>query len=208
MEKRILFSITIILITVSMSNIANAVGGGGAVPITTIELTEEGNTYDITPTRLKFEFDGKLYAIQVRRIKEDHVWFLVMTLDMNNLEDITAYEVDDSFNLSISKTKEIDIDKDGIKDIFLELNNIVSKEREGKGTHRFADFSIKKINVKRLETADENVRIDIEGINSNEISEGEIQESILEPVIVLDQEIQAQPTFLDKIINFINKLFK
>ena len=47
----------------------------------------------------KFEFDEKLYAIQVRRVKQEYTEFLIMTLDMDKLGDITAYNIDNSFSL-------------------------------------------------------------------------------------------------------------
>jgi hypothetical protein len=115
--------------------------GGASVPVSTIDLTEQGNDYSMKPGRLKFEFDGKAYAVQVRRVKQEYVWFLIMILDMNKPNDITAYTLDNSFNLSVSENKEIDLDKDGTKDIFVELNNVISTM----GSVRSADFSIKKI---------------------------------------------------------------
>lgn len=87
--------------------------GGGTVPITTIKLTEQASNYNMKPGRLKFEFDEKFYAIQVRRVKQDYVEFLVMTLDMNKLDDITAYTLDDFFVLKPNEKKEIDLNKDG-----------------------------------------------------------------------------------------------
>jgi len=120
--------------------------GVATVPITTTELTEVGNNYNIKPGRLKFEFDGKLYAIQLRRVKQGHVEFLIMTLDMNDLDDITAYSIDDSFSLRPNERKEIDIDKDGIEDISIELNDIIFTGKYN--SVKSADFFIKEIRKK------------------------------------------------------------
>lgn len=78
--------IFLVLIVMSVFGAVSAEGmgvgrGGGTVPITTISLSEQGDDYSMKPGRLKFEFDEKLYAIQVRRVKPDYVWFLVMDLD-------------------------------------------------------------------------------------------------------------------------------
>ncbi len=96
--------------------------------------------------RLKFEFDENLYAIQVRRVKQEYVWFLVMTLDIDNLDDITAYTIDDSFNLSLGETKEIDIDKDGTNDLIVDLEEIGTINKI-----RSADFLLKNKVVKNTE---------------------------------------------------------
>src|SRR3989344_8305821 len=141
-NKRILiFLVLIVLIIVGMFDIVSATSGGGAaVPITTTELTEQGNDYSMKPGRLKFEFDEKLYAIQVRRVNQDYATFLFMTLDMNKLDDITAYTLDDSFNLNSGEVKEIDVNGDGVKDISIKLNKIISTTSSIKS----ADFTIRK----------------------------------------------------------------
>ncbi len=135
--------------TVLNVDVVNAGQSGAAVPVITIELTEQGNDYNITPRRLKFEFDGKLYAIQVRRVKQEYVNFLVMTLDMNKPNDITAYTLDESFSLISGEKKEIDIDKDGVMDIAIELKNIdspfsINGDRIRRGI-RQADIFIRRI---------------------------------------------------------------
>lgn len=117
--------------------------GGASVPITPLGLTEQGNNHDIGPGRLKFEFAEKPYAIQLRRVKEDYTEFVVMTLDIDKPEDITAYTVDNSFNLTSGGIKQIDLDGDGTEDIFIKLNKINSKGKYN--SVRSADFFIKKI---------------------------------------------------------------
>ncbi len=206
MKNKILFSVLMILVIISMFDIVNAgSGGGAAVPVNMIDLTEQGDNYVIKPSRLKFEFNEKLYAIQVRRVKQEYVWFLVMKLDMDKLNDITAYTLDDSFNLSIGERKEIDINKDGIKDISIELNNIISNVK----SIRSADFSIKKIKIEPKMISSGSAEVNTELLSLNEITGSKIQEPISEPVIVLNQELsQKQPTLLEKIINFLKELFK
>jgi len=209
MSKKIIFLGILIIILLNL-NFVSAGEGGATVPITTIDLTEQGTDYSMKPGRLKFEFDGKLYAIQIRRVKQEYVDFLVMTLDMNKLDDITAYIIDNSFSLNPGEKKEIDIDKEGIKDISIELNAIISTGKYN--SIRSANFSIKKINTKKSETilSNENENIGInnmEVIGSNNITEEdiEVQESVSEPI--LNQESKKQSTFLEKIINFFKELF-
>ena len=202
MRKKVLFSFLIVLIIISMFGVVSAEKGEGGttVPVTTIDLTEQGNDYSIKPGRLKFEFNGKLYAIQVRRVKQEYVDFLIMTLDINKQEDITAYTLDDSFSLNANEKKEIDINNDGINDVLIELNNIISTGKYN--SVMSADFSIKKINTK-LEKSNEEENVKI--INS-EITGNLIQEPISEPVI-LNQEPKEQSTFLEKIISWFKGLF-
>ncbi len=206
MKRKIVLMLIVILLNLYF---VNAGGGGAAVPITTIELTEQGNDYNIKPTRLKFEFDGDLYAVQVRRVKQEYVDFLVMALDMDKPNDITAYSLDNSFSLSLGERREIDIDKDGTNDIFIELNDIVSTV----GSIRSADFSIKRIDIKKTENVvvDGGENIEIENTTEinilPEIIEVKIQKPIQGSTIASNQVNLEQSTFLSKIINFFNKLF-
>lgn len=145
MNTKITF-LSIMLLIIMPVALVSAQGtgeGGGSVRIDTIDLTEQGVSYNITARRLKFEFDGAPYAIQLRRVKQEYAWFLVMTLDADKPDDITAYVIDDSFNLSIGDTKEIDVNQDGVKDIFIQLNNITGIGEYGSA--KYANFSVKKI---------------------------------------------------------------
>lgn len=129
-----------------LGDVPTSGAGGGAIPITTIELVDKGKDYNINPSRLKFEFNNESYAIQLRRVKqdveEDYVEFIVMKLDKNNLDDVTAHTMDYSFKLVSGEKNEIDIDNDGTKDLFIKLKNIDKKRYES------AQFFIKKIKVK------------------------------------------------------------
>jgi len=198
------FSILVSFIIFSMFGIVSAERGYATapVPVTTIDLTEQGEDNNIKPGRLKFEFDEKLYAIQVRRVEQGYVWFLVMTLDMDKQNDITAYNLDSSFNLSSSETKEIDLNKDGINDIIIKLKDIISTGKYN--SVKSADFFIKKINNKDITNFDnENILIEnVEAIDS------EIQAPILEPVIVLNQKSQKQLTLLEIVISWFKRVFK
>ncbi|HLD98108.1 MAG TPA: hypothetical protein VI815_02195, partial [Candidatus Nanoarchaeia archaeon] len=70
-EKNKYLVLGVLFFIIGMLNIIDASSGGGAtIPISTISLTEQGNTYDMTPGRLKFEFEKQWYAIQLRRVKE------------------------------------------------------------------------------------------------------------------------------------------
>lgn len=204
----VVFLIIVLLISfVNAGNNGGIGGGGDAVPINTISLDEQGIDYDMKPGRLKFEFNGKPYAIQLRSVNEEYTKFHIMTLDINKPNDITAYALDDTFNLNSGDKREIDLDKDGKKDLVLKLKDIKTK-KEKKGSRRFADFSIKKINTKKSETLfNINRNETIEVINSNEIIRGGIQEPILEPVILLDQNSQEESTFFKKMINWLVNYF-
>lgn len=228
MNKKVVGSLILIIVLLNL-NFVSAEGGGGAVRISTIDLTEQGNDYSITPRRLIFEFNGEWDAIQLRRVKDGYASFIVMDLDEDNLDNITAYIIDDSFSLTPSEKKEIDIDKDGIKDISIELNDIISTGKYN--SIRSASFSIKKINTKKIETSSENITInDIKVISSNEATENETQESTIieeetkkvnenitktteekstsEPIAtILNQESKEQSTFLENMINFFKGLF-
>jgi len=213
-KKKVLILLTV-LVVVGMLNLITA-GGGGAIPIMTIELTEQGNDYNMTPTRLKFEFNEKLYAIQVREIEENYTRFLVMTLDMDNLEDITAYTLDDSFDLLIGDMKEIDIDKDGINDVLIVLNNITLENLEKRGYHRVVSFSIKRINVKKVSADEEGEVKEEEIIVEEEIveEEEEVEEDLIDSI---EEEIEessledtelAPPNLWQRVVNWFKKLFK
>lgn len=182
--------------------------GGGTVSITNINLAESGTNYSMKPGRLKFEFDEKLYAIQVRRIKEEYVDFLIMTLDMNKQEDITAYTLDDSFSLKSEGKREIDLNKDGTNDILIELKGVIPVGKHN--SLKSADFSIKKIDTQKEETdlidkilEDNSTEIIIPILTGNVI-----QEPISESVIALNQESKEQSTFLDKVTGWFKGLFK
>ena len=71
MKKQIIFGLLIILMIFSSMFSLVSARGGAAVRISTIDLNEEGNNYNMKPGRLKFEFDGKLYAIQVRKVNKN-----------------------------------------------------------------------------------------------------------------------------------------
>lgn len=210
----VLISLSIILFVVTFISLVSAqeTQGGVAVPITTIELTEQGKDYSMKPGRLKFEFDGNLYAIQVRKVKQGYADFLIMTLDMNKPDDITAYTLDESFSLISGEKKEIDINKDGINDLSVELNKIIPTGKYN--SIRSVGFSVKKINTKTskaiLTSENENIRSNnnIEVIDSNKMIKGEIQKPISEPLIILNKESKEQPTYSEKIINFFKGLFE
>lgn len=178
MKKEITFLSILLFVIISVSLVsAQGVGrGGGAVPIITIDLMEQGAIYDITPSRLKFEFDGAPYAIQLRRVEQEYVWFLVMTLNVDDPNNITAYVISDSFNLSVGETKEIDVDKNGTEDIFIQLNNINSS-----GV-RSANFFIKKIAPPLIKVPkEEEIEEPKEEVSEEERASDEGRELIIEP---------------------------
>lgn len=202
MKKREIFGVLLILIIVSIFEFISAGQGSANVPITSTGLIEQGTDYNMKPGRLKFEFNEQLYAIQVRRIEKESVEFFIMTLDMNKQEDITAYILDNSFTLKSEEEKEIDLNKDGITDLILGLNEITSTGKYN--SVYFADFSIKKISNELEKSNEEN---NTEIIPSG-ITGSVIQEPISEPSIILNQESKEQPTFLENIINFFKGLFE
>jgi len=185
-EKNKYLVLGVLFFIIGMLNIIDASSGGGAtIPISTISLTEQGNTYDMTPGRLKFEFEKQWYAIQLRRVKEGHVDFVVMNLDENNLEDITAYEIiEDIFRLNLKESGRIDLNGDNTKDIIIELDEIIKGGRYG--TVRSADFSIKKISGKDLVTLDVTSSETIILDDSNE--QGSISGNVLSEEVFEDEE--------------------
>jgi hypothetical protein len=119
-------------------------GGGSAVPVSNINLSDQKGNYNMKPGRLKFNFEGNVYAIQVRRVKENYVDFLILRLDgVNKEEDVTAYKLDNSFSLNLNQENKIDLNKDGILDISIELNDISLAGESG--NIKSADFSVEKI---------------------------------------------------------------
>jgi hypothetical protein len=119
-------------------------GGGSAVPVSNIDLSNQNGNYNMKPGRLKFDFEGNVYVIQVRRVKENYVDFLVLKLDnLDKEEDVTAYRLDDSFSLSSGQENEIDLNKDGIMDISIKLNGFSLAGKSG--SIGSADFLIEKI---------------------------------------------------------------
>jgi len=183
----------IFLLVIMLVGFVCAGQGGVSVPITRINLNEEGINYNLKPERLIFEFNEKDYAIQIRRIKQEYTTFLIMSLDSNKLEDITAHTLDGSFNLSQGERKEIDLDKDGINDILIKSNSI--KTRGGYNSIKTADFSVKKINSEKNNEKD----IEITALNFD-ITGNLIQESVSEPVY-------SQESFFDKVINWVRGFF-
>mgnify|MGYP001585620657 FL=1 len=180
----------------SMSASSSGVGrGGGAVPLTTTNLAENNN-YNMKPGRLKFEFDGKWYAVQLRRVKQDHVEFLVMTLDINRLDDITAYTIDNYFNLTSGERREIDINNDGSNDISIELDSIGKIDKI-----RSAAFSVKKINGIATISSDKN------NIDLNEFVEVNTTELTSQQLSSVKLESRKKLNFLDNIINLFKELF-
>jgi len=115
--------------------------GGAGVPITTTELTDQGEEYDIKPGRIKFDFEGEGYAVQLRRIKEDYTEILVIKLDESKPDDITAFTTENSFNLVLNEKNEVDLNNDGTDDVVIRLNSI----KKEKGKHKTANLFIKKI---------------------------------------------------------------
>lgn len=210
MENGRLYSLIILIVIGMLGFITASLESGGkgtgsaTVPISAVNLTEQGTDYNMKPGRLKFEFNERLYAIQVRRINQESVDFLIMTLDMNKQEDITAYTLDDSFSLKSGEKREINIDKDGINDILLELNNIKPNSHSIKS----AGFSIKKINAKKSEAILTNEEGSTEIVDPDEITENKIQEQVSESVIVLNQKSKEQSIFLDEIIDWFKGLFR
>lgn len=143
MRKIILNTILLIIIGITLV-FAQGVGhGGGTVPIITIDLMEQGVNYNITPSRLKFEFDGAPYAIQLREVEQEYAKFLVMTLNASEPDNILAYVIDDTFILVPGETRNIDINHDGAQDIFVQLNNITYNLNNIRG----ATFFIKRMNI-------------------------------------------------------------
>jgi hypothetical protein len=119
-------------------------GGGSPVPVSDIDLSNQNGNYNMKPGRLKFDFEGNIYAIQIRRVKENYVDFLVLKLDSaDKEEDVTAYRLDNSFSLSPGQENEIDLNRDGIMDISIKLNGFSLAGKSG--SIKSADFSIGKI---------------------------------------------------------------
>lgn len=118
--------------------------GSSTVPVSNIDLSDQKENYIMKPGRLKFDFEGNIYVIQVRRVKEIYVDFLILKLEiLDKEEDITAYKSDNSFSLSLNQEKKIDLNKDGIMDISIVLNDIsLAGEYEN---IKSAVFSIEKI---------------------------------------------------------------
>lgn len=199
--NKLWMSVGFVLMGIMLISFVSAGEGGSAVPITSISLTEQGNAYNMKPGRLTFEFNEQLYAIQIRRINSDSVDFLIMTLDMNKLEDITAYTLDDSFSLKSGEKREIDIDKNGVMDIVLELENTGKIDKI-----KLASFSIQRINIKQSEISDKNITTDREIIPYG-ITGSVIQKPISESVSLLNLESKEQPTFLKKIVDWFEGLF-
>jgi len=93
-------------------------------------LTQHKTDYEMKPGKLEFGFDEKFYPIQLRKVEQSHAEFFV-------------YGLDDPFILKPNEGIEIDLDKDGVNDIFVELDEIISMEEENSG--RSADFFISEI---------------------------------------------------------------
>ncbi len=143
MENKKLLSLFVFLIVSSVFTCSvNAGSGGASVPIKTEELNLQGKDYTLTPTRLKFDFDGDLYAVQLRRVKQYQADFIIMTLDKNKPNDIMAYTVDNSFTLKPGEKKEIDLDGDNSNDLLVKLNNIGLNSFQ---SAKSASFFIQKI---------------------------------------------------------------
>ncbi len=144
MKKKIIFLNIILLAIIGVSLVfAQGVGhGGGTVPILIIELTEEGVSYNITPSRLKFEFNGAPYAIQLREVEQDHAIFLVMILNESDPNNILAYTIDESIILVPSETREVDVNHDDKNDLFIQLKAITYIPPNN---IRGANFFIKKM---------------------------------------------------------------
>ncbi|MCH7851053.1 MAG: hypothetical protein IH845_05410 [Nanoarchaeota archaeon] len=153
-------------------------------------------------TRLKFEFEEQLYALQLRKINEDYVLFLVMTLDMNNPDDITAFTIDDSFNLSINETREIDIDKDGTKNIFLQLNDITPIGESG--SVNSADFFIKRITISEIIEDNESFKDKVENKDKQFDEDEKWQDESFEDKII-EKNLANSSVENSKIIVLSNK---
>lgn len=177
-------------------------GGGGTIPIINIEITYQGDNYEMGTTRLKFEFEEQLYALQLRKINEDYVLFLVMTLDMNNPDDITAFTIDDSFNLSINETREIDIDKDGTKNIFLQLNDITPIGESG--SVNSADFFIKRITISEIIEDNESFKDKVENKDKQFDEDEKWQDESFEDKII-EKNLANSSVENSKIIVLSNK---
>jgi hypothetical protein len=161
-RRNVLFGISVLLfisigliyqIQFSSSDNANSlsksvgVGGGSSVPIVSVSITEQGESFDMKPGRLKFEFGGEYYAVQLRKVKEGYADFIVLNLDKNKLDNVSAYSVKDSFKLDVSEEKGIDLDGDGVADILIgldEVNSVLSKKGK-KNDLRSAGFFVKLI---------------------------------------------------------------
>lgn len=187
------FIVLSLFLTIFIISVISAAGGGASVPVTAIDLSEKGNDYSMKPGRLSFEFENDLYAIQLRRIYSDSALFLIMDLDDNKQEDITAYDLEYSFNLTEGDKKEIDFDKDGINDILVILDKIGTIDRI-----RSADFSIKNINKNNSDSSGN-------GESVSEPVETETQRSVLEPVIISQEE---NSSFFNSLVNFFKGLFE
>jgi|SRR3989344_5420652 len=222
-----LLNINIMLILFLLSlNFVSATGGGGDVPISTISLNEPDNNYNMTSGRLKFEFEKEWYAIQLIRVKDEYADFIVMNLDKDNLEDITAYWIiEDTFSLNPSEGRRIGLNGDNIEDVVVGLDEIINGGKYG--TVRFASFYIKKLtnaNVMPASKENENIKETkndeeiIESENGNVLNE-ESQEEVItinlagggkEKVMLMETQTLKEATDLtifQKMINWFKRLF-
>lgn len=209
----LLLALTFILLSLNFVNSQ----GGGTISMSTIEVTEEGENFGGTEGRLRFEFNNKWYAIQMQLTRIDHSEFLVMTLDRDKLDDVTAITIDENFNLKPGDTKEIDLDKDGTNDIFMELYNIENKDLGGKlGSRRLPNFYIKKIGV--VQTVTENSEVEtlpeisevktLPENNINAITENKIvEENVINSLEVNDNEKPLPKTFVQVVVEWFRNLF-
>jgi len=114
-------------------------GGGGSIPIREINLEEE-NYFNMKPGRLKFEFNGLWYGVQLAGIKDGISEFLIINLDDGLNDYVSDDKVQSSFNIKSGEIKEVDLDEDGKADIFIELNGI----SESVDSVDSADFTVRK----------------------------------------------------------------
>lgn len=132
MKLKFLLGLVILLILV---NFVEADGGSGSSSGTArflnIELTEQEQEYVVPPVVLRFEFNNGFYSMGLRIFPEavweipgPYVKFIVNTLELDEFGNITSSFKSDDFNLRLGENKEIDLNGDGIKDIFLELKEI------------------------------------------------------------------------------------
>lgn len=172
-----LIIIILLISSICFVSIVSAGETGGSMPVDTIQLTNIGNDYNLGYITLKFEFNKNLYAIHIRSIKNDYIRFFVMKFDNDDLENITAYTITEDFNLSIGESKEIDLNQDKNKDLFLKLNDITKTGTYGSIRH--ANFTIKSIkslgSIEQLKTLET-------GISKNITKAFNEEKIIVEPI--------------------------
>lgn len=126
--------------------------GGGEVPTVSSDSKKNSETFEMMPGRIEYDFENKTYYINIRRINEDNVEFIVID-PLDNATRLLGEDDEETWDVGgrVKKENEIylDLNGDGVDDVLINLKKINNLSKKEKSDKKSAEFTIERLEVEK-----------------------------------------------------------